>query len=241
MTYQSAFDRLSILPNYFYVKDLEDKFGFNAKESSLYLQRWQKQGLVTKFGTRSDVVANNRKLLSVNYDIMLRMQFPNAVVVGVEALRRAGLVTQIERQPTAAVFRQGYVKTDKFNLMNMPRAWFDAYLPHTYQPLEVENNGKPLTKKQLEVMGPRVLRPEYALAMLVTEYGWGNFGLDKDDIDDIDEMLESTAWHEANEVVRDFESGQVAHQTQYNLNTVNQPKIQLEDATISTADFGMSM
>lgn len=114
------------------------------------------------------------------------MAMPSAVLVGIEALRRAGWTTQLVQRPTIAV-KSGYpmFKTDHFDLVTRDPRWFDQVAPG------IEGSAGE---------GLRTLRPAWALADLLHYMGWERSGLSSDDIE----------WPQAASAERDWRAARKA-------------------------------
>ena len=168
MTQVSALQRLSALPTVFRGADLTVRFQWSSKTASQYLYLWKKRGLVDAFGGHSDVYVN---LLTSqpDWDAALVMAMPSAVIVGVEALRRAGWTTQIQRVPTVAIRSKHTAYSNQhFVIERRTDRWFDC--------VGLTRDG-----------AKSILRPAWALADMIKRDGWSVCGLDPDDLylDDI--------------------------------------------------------
>lgn len=189
----SAYDRLRQLPAYFRGSEAGVRFGWSSKTTSQYLYNWQGRGYIERFGGHSDVYANLVVNPKPNHDIMLRLAMPSAIIIGVDALRRAGWTTQIQWAPDVAVPRSARIyRADRFNIMPFPATWFrqnaGRAIPAT------PSNGR----NSRALAGPAVLEPEFALAeMLERHNGWSGTGLDPDDIDWPNRPFENARWCEA--------------------------------------------
>jgi hypothetical protein len=165
----SAIVRLKSLPPIFRGADLTVRFQWTSRRASHYLYLWKKRGLVEGLGGHSDVYANRLTTDHPNWEKALLSAMPSAVVIGVEALRRAGWTTQIPTLPTVAVStKQKVFKVTPFDVHRRSPEWF-------------ENTKKGL-QTYAEVCLP-MMRPAWALADLLKEQGWGKCGLHADDID----------------------------------------------------------
>lgn len=122
----SAFDRLRLLPPLFKGSDLTVRFGWTSAAASLALFRWKARGLVEALGGKSDVFANRLTGGTPDWDAALWMAMPSAVIVGVEALRRGGVCTQIAPRPEVAVSRAHPVFKvgARYQLAVRPKVWF---------------------------------------------------------------------------------------------------------------------
>ena len=182
----SAFERLRDLPALFRGGDLTRRFGWTSKTASQYLYLWKRRGLVLGLGGHSDVHAILLAGRHPDWEEAVVMAMPSAVLVGIEALRRAGWTTQLVQRPTVAV-KSGHpvFKTDHFNLMTRNPHWFNQVTSGT----EVNRSG-----------GLRTLRPAWALADLLHHTRWERSGLSPDDIE----------WSEAASAERDWRAARKA-------------------------------
>lgn len=163
----SAVERLLGLPEVFRGSELSARFSWTSKTTSQYLYLWRQRGLVSPLGGHSDVFVNTLVCRENRWGQALQMAMPSAIVMGLEALRAAGWITQVPRLPTVAVNRKDPVyATDRFEVCARSPAWFDTVRPGVMavQPLPV-------------------LHPAWALADLLHDSGWGECGLTPDDID----------------------------------------------------------
>lgn len=169
MTQISAIERLQILPAVFRGADLTLRFQWTSKTASQYLLLWKKRGLVAALGGHSDVFCNLLVNQHADWEKALLMAMPSALVVGVEALRRQGWTTQVPAHTTVAVNAAQYVyKTSHFEVLPRPRKWFATVKPGL--------NGH-------EAGALNWLSPAWALADLLRQADWGEFGLWPDDIE----------------------------------------------------------
>jgi len=164
----SAIERLRNLPPVFRGADLTVRFQWTSKTASHYLYLWKRRGLVQALGGHSDVYANCLTGQSPDWEGALKLAMPSAILIGIEALRRAGWTTQIPQTPAVAVNPQKPVfRVDHFQIERRSSAWFE--------------------KAQSGVRdaddGLRVLRPAWALADLLSRESWGACGLWPDDVD----------------------------------------------------------
>lgn len=185
-TQVSAFERLRDLPALFRGGDLTRRFGWTSKTASQYLYLWKRRGLVQGLGGHSDVYANLLASRHPDWGGAVVMAMPSAVLVGIEALRRAGWTTQLVQRPTVAVKSAHPVfKTDHFDLVTRDPHWFDQVAPG------IEGGvGE----------GLRTLRPAWALADLLHDTGWEHTGLSPDDIE----------WSQAATAERDWRAARKA-------------------------------
>lgn len=102
-TYTSALARLRTLPEVFTGSELTVLFGWTSGIASTYLAQWRKAGLVQSLGGRSDVHMNLVRNPQPDCEQALLRAHPQAVMVGLECLRRQGWTTQITAQPEVAV------------------------------------------------------------------------------------------------------------------------------------------
>lgn len=169
MTQVSAIERLMSLPAIFRGADLTVRFHWTSKTASHYLYLWKKRGLVDGLGGHSDVFVNLLQNRQPNWEYAVRLAMPSAILIGVEALRRAGWTTQIQHRPTLAVNRQQPVFTaDRFDIQAREASWFEAV-------------GRYLDLAQATKLP--ALAPSWALADMLNAAGWGACGLDPDDIE----------------------------------------------------------
>jgi hypothetical protein len=165
----SAFERLRDLPALFRGSDLTRRFGWTSKSASQYLYLWKRRGLVQALGGHSDVYANLIASRHPNWDRAVSMAMPSAVLIGIEAMRRAGWTTQVAPRPTAAVKAGRTVfKTIPFDIVTRAPRWFDQIAPG------IADDSRE---------GLRALRPAWALADQLRDSGWGRGGLAPDDIE----------------------------------------------------------
>ncbi len=165
----SAFERLRDLPALFRGGDLTRRFGWTSKSASQYLYLWKRRGLVQALGGHSDVYANLLANRQPDWDRALLMAMPSAVLIGVEALRRAGWTTQVIPRPTVAIKAgQAAFKTGYFDVVSAAPRWFDQ-------------RSRGIADGARE--GLRTLRPAWALADQLQDAGWGRGGLSPDDIE----------------------------------------------------------
>ena len=166
-TQVSAIERLRSLPALFRGADLTVRFQW-ASKTAHYLYLWKRRGLVQGLGGHSDVYANLLTQPQPDWEAALRMAMPSAVVMGVEALRRAGWTTQVPQRPTVAVqARQPVYTVVPFVATPREPTWFEQVQPG------VQPSGPG---------GLPTLRPAWALADLLRSPGWGACGLWPDDI-----------------------------------------------------------
>jgi hypothetical protein len=122
----------------------------------LYL--WKRRGLVQGLGGHSDVYANLLASRHPDWEGAVVMAMPSAVLVGIEALRRAGWTTQlVQRRAVAVKSGNPIFKTDHFDLVTRDPLWFDQVAPG------IEGSAGE---------GLCTLRPAWALADLLLHTGW---------------------------------------------------------------------
>jgi hypothetical protein len=180
----SAIDRLQSLPAIFRGGDLTVRFQWSSRRASHYLYLWKNRGLVMPLGGHSDVFANLLINPKPDWEAALQMAMPSAVIVGIEALRRAGWTTQVPTRSEVAVDVTGSVfSTERFTVKSRSPEWFRR--------VRGGLSGD-------RTMGPPVLSPAWALADLLRESEWGDFGLWPDDIE-WDEILatDEESWRSA--------------------------------------------
>lgn len=183
----SAIERLLSLPALFRGGDLTVRFQWTSKTASHYLYLWKRRGLVRGLGGHSDVFANLLKDPTPNWHRALLMAMPSAILIGVEALRRAGWTTQIQRRPTIAVRAgQPIFALDK---SAAPKgSAIGAYVASCFEGFMVQTRSATWFKKvgsgamRLSEHEAPVLKPAWALADMLATEGWGKCGLWKDDI-----------------------------------------------------------
>lgn len=165
----SALERLRSLPPLFRGADLTVRFQWTSKTASHYLYLWKRRSLVHALGGHSDVFANLLVAPRPDWDAAVRLAMPSAVGIGVDALRKAGWTTQIQRRPTLAVNKRDSVfSTEPFEIVGRSPEWFDLVRPG------IEGYRDP---------GLPLLRPAWALADMLHIDGWGHCGLHPDDIE----------------------------------------------------------
>ncbi len=163
MTATSALQRLQSLPSVFSGRDLTLRFQWTSKNASQYLYLWGRRGLVQALGGHSDTFANLVVQPRPDWEACLRRAMPSALIVGIEALRRAAWVTQIPARPEVAVDAAMPVYTvDHFTVLARSGRWFEA--------------------SAKGVQGG-ALAPAWALADMLSREGWGVCGLMSDDIE----------------------------------------------------------
>ncbi|UNC16303.1 hypothetical protein FE249_19015 (plasmid) [Acidiphilium multivorum] len=164
----SAYQRLLDIPEIFRGAELTMRFQWTSKKTSQYLYMWAERGLIEPFGGHSDVYANLVRNRTPKWEVALQKAMPSALVIGVDALRRAGVTTQIMHRPEIAVLSTDPVyKADRYTLVPKSARYFSRVRPGIIR----QDNGL------------QVLRPEWALADLLSSGGWKGFPLDPDDFD----------------------------------------------------------
>ncbi len=162
-TQVSSVQRLLSLPALFSGKDLTIRFQWTSKAASQYLYLWKKRGLVQPLGGHSDIFANTLVQPQPDWEAALRLAMPSAVVVCAEALRRGGWTTQVPSQPEVAVpAGQPRYSVHRFDVKPRPASWFEASRPG---------------------IRDHCLQPAWALADMLASAGWGDAGLQPDDLD----------------------------------------------------------
>lgn len=172
MSHTAAITRLQSLPAIFRGADLTLRFGWTSKTASHYLYLWKRRQLVAGLGGHSDVFANLLMTRDASggpdWETALRAAMPSAVVMGVEALRRAGWTTQVPARTGVAVdAAQPVYKTPYFDVTLRRTDWFAR-----------SRAGCVLADAALPV-----LKPAWALADLLRNADWGDHGLWPDDIE----------------------------------------------------------
>ena len=163
----SAIVRLRKLPPLFRGSDLSIQFEWTPKTASQYLYLWKQRELVEPLGGKSDVFANVLFHPDPDWNSALKMAMPSAVVVGLEALRLAGWITQTPTQTTVAVDRsQPVFKTSHFEVLARKATWFETV--------------KPGLCRNISTLP--ILKPAWALADLLRERDWGECGLTPEEI-----------------------------------------------------------
>jgi hypothetical protein len=162
----SSVDRLRSLPAVFRGSDLTVRFKWTSKTASQYVYLWRQRGLVDRLGGHSDVFVNLLKD-PPDWEGALKEAMPSAVIIGIEALRHAGWVTQIQPRPTVAVnATQSVFSVDRFDVTPRSANWFD------------------LVRSGIQRTGGLArLNPAWALADLLKSGDWGECGLGPDDMD----------------------------------------------------------
>lgn len=129
-TQTSAIDRLVDLPPIFRGADLTLRNDWSSRRASHYLFLWKRRNLVAALGGKSDVYANILACRDPNWEEALLKAMPTAVVMGLEALRRAGWITQIPAQTTVAVNKAFPIhKVQHFSVTTKTAGWFHRSHP----------------------------------------------------------------------------------------------------------------
>lgn len=161
-------DMLRRLPWVFHVADLTLRLGWKPRVAKEQLYRWSCEGIVLSLGSQSGVYANLVVSKYPDWEMGLRMVMPTAVVSGLEALRRAGWITQIPYLITVTVSAAHWVcEVDRFEVNVQAPEWFDAVAAGIQS-----GEGVALPS----------LAPARALADLVRREGWCDCGVGPDDI-----------------------------------------------------------
>jgi hypothetical protein len=165
----SALERLRSLPDVFRGSDLTVRFGWTSKTASQTLYQWKQRDLVGALGGHSDVFVNLMANPHPQWEKAMRLAMPTAVIVGLEALRQAGWSTQVPHRPSVAVSREQSVFTvNPYEVEPRAPAWFQTAAAGI-----VKNPAG----------GLPILKPAWALADLLRQHAWGDFGLWPDDIE----------------------------------------------------------
>lgn len=101
----SAGERLAQLAEVFSVEDFKTQQELSAKAASVYLARWQAQGLIARLGPRSGLWVNLSKVGSIGLDQRIQgvlRKHPDALLAGPSALALAGWIDAPE-QPIVVV------------------------------------------------------------------------------------------------------------------------------------------
>lgn len=180
----SALERLRSLPPLFRGADITVRFQWTSKTASHYLYLWKRRSLVQALGGHSDVFANLLVAPQPDWDTAVRLAMPSAVGIGVDALRKAGWTTQIQRRPTLAVNKRDSVfSTEPFEIVGRSPEWFDLVRPGI---------------EGYRYSGLPLLRSAWALADMLHTEGWGHCGLWPDDIEwDQITAKDEADWQEA--------------------------------------------
>ena len=158
----SAIDRLRALPEIFRGGEVTVLFQWTSKKASHYLYLWKQRGLIEPLGGHSDVFVNLLANPRPDWSRALQMAMPSAVVVGVEALRRAGWITQIPGMMDVAVEAGSRVfATNRFSVTTRTKSWFRT----TATACEGDRT-----------LAPPTLRPAWALADLFRQASLGSSG-----------------------------------------------------------------
>jgi hypothetical protein len=171
-TQTSAIERLQSLPPIFRGTDLTVRNEWTSKTASQYLYLWSRRRLIMPLGGKSDVFANLLTNKDPNWEEALIKAMPSATVCGLEALRRAGWITQIPTLPTVVVNKDvPNHKVKHFAITHKTSAWFKRVQPGI---LASEAPGIALP----------CMHPAWALADLAATYGLGiAAGVWPDDLD----------------------------------------------------------
>lgn len=165
----SALERLRGLPDVFRGSDLTVRFGWTSKTASQSLYQWKQRDLIGALGGHSDVFVNLVASPHPQWEKAMRLSMPTAVIVGLEALRQGGWSTQVPHRPNVAVSRDQSVFTvNPFEVESRAPAWF-------------QTAAAGIAKRSASALP--ILKPAWALADLLRQYAWGDFGLWPDDIE----------------------------------------------------------
>lgn len=180
----SAIVRLQSLPPVFRGSDLTIRFQWTSKTASQYLYLWKRRGLVMGLGGHSDVYINLLTNPVPDWGRAVMAAMPSAVIIGIEALRQAGWITQVPHRPTVAVnARQRVFSIEPFEIAVRNPRWFE------WVNSGIQND---------RALSLPVLRPAWALADMLCTSGWGECGLWPDDIEwDQIEEIDETDWQNA--------------------------------------------
>jgi hypothetical protein len=173
----SALERLRSLPDIFRGGDLTVRFQWTSKTASQYLYLWKRRGLVRGLGGHSDVFANMLQCETPNWEKAMVIAMPSSLAIGIDMLRGAGWVTQIQHRPTIAVqIGRPVYDVEPYVIEQRPESWYALIQPGLL-PESIGYHRLPM------------LRPAWALADMLHEQGWGACGLQPDDLY-ADEMSE---------------------------------------------------
>lgn len=180
-----GYERLRQLPALFRGGELTLGQGMSSATASQTLWRWKQAELVEPLGGKADVFANLLVAPHPDWDAAVRMAMPSSIIVGIEALRRAGWTTQIPARPEVAVRADHvtYLAIDRFQVLPRSADWFAAIEPGVQRPI---------------ANSAGLLAPAWALADLLARDGWEACGLAPEDIEvDAVEASDRHAWNAA--------------------------------------------
>jgi hypothetical protein len=161
-------DTLRRLPSVFHLADLTLRLGLRPRSIPRVLYIWNRKGYVCSLGGQSRVYVNLAVSNYPDWEMALRMVMPSAVISGLEALRRAGWITQIPYLITVTVSTaQKVYQVDRFQVTLRAPKWFDAIARGV---------------RSGEGVALPSLAPAWALADLVQREGWCDCGVGPDDI-----------------------------------------------------------
>lgn len=177
-------DILRSLPSVFHVADLTLRLGWKPRLALQELFRWKCREIVRGLGGQSGVYANLIVSEYPDWEMGLRIVMPSAVVSGLEALRRAGWITQIPYLITVTVSAaQRVYQVERFQVNVQGPEWFDAMAAGI---------------RSGEGVALPSLAPAWALADLVLREGWCDCGVGPDDIYwDLMTMSDRADWADA--------------------------------------------
>jgi hypothetical protein len=160
------------LPAIFRGSDLTMRNDWSSRRASHYLYLWQRRNLVAALGGKSDVYANMLACRDPNWEEALLKAMPTAAVIGLEALRRAGWITQIPTLATVAVSKAMPThKVKHFAVSTKTAGWFERSQPG-------------LEPSQAPGVALPCMHPAWALADLAATHGLGvQSGVWPDDLD----------------------------------------------------------
>lgn len=123
-----AHKRLREIPEVFTTHTLSAMLGTDSRATSVYLNRWRKEGLISSLGKRAGVHFNLVRNPSAEEELRLeaiRLVFPGAVIAGASAVHAAGWTTQI---PSALEImippRASTPEIEGVDVATRPVAWF---------------------------------------------------------------------------------------------------------------------
>src|SRR5438067_1601931 len=123
-------EELYLLAAVFHLADLTIRFQRDPKAALRHLHQWKTQGLIMELGGVSQGYTNLVVAKYPDWENALRTVMPSAVVMGVEALRRAGWSSQIPYLSTVAVDAgQTVYAVDHFDMETLPSEWFEQTAP----------------------------------------------------------------------------------------------------------------
>ena len=151
MKYDSAYNKLSLLPEVFCINDMAKILKIPKKQTKTYLNRWVKFNFIKKFSPRSGIFFNLLKSSTSaedNFNKALYTIYPDAIFTGPAVLRDFDYTTQISNKAEIIVLkRPSYQQIDGVNILPRSRSWYKQF----HQGILTQG-------------GKRILRPEYILA-----------------------------------------------------------------------------